>query len=350
VLLETIGIAIAGFAVVSAVTLFTAYAFFIELPNKSSFSIITCAALLVALASLQVHHLSFFQNGIEPLGNLYYRSCLFVIPALFFFFGRWAILPNQPFRPVMLLHLVPLPLFFALPLAVALPILFLTGTAYSIWLGSTVYGLRAQRTHFQFELFFFVVISILASIVLVLGFAVPYIDAAWFYYVYTAATGLAFAILTVALIANPELLGDLTDAAKAKYGTSTLREVDVDACLKKLHSLMTESNLYQNEDLSLGSLAEAVGVSSHQLSELINSRLGMGFHRYLREHRIAAAKALLLASPSQSILSVSMETGFRSQSSFYAAFKEVTGRSPGDYRKSGGRQPPDLSFRNPVNP
>ena len=29
-----------------------------------------------------------------------------------------------------------------------------------------------------------------------------------------------------------------------------------------------------------------------------------------------------------------MDTGFRSQSAFYAAFKEVTGQSPGDYRKS----------------
>jgi AraC-like DNA-binding protein len=29
-----------------------------------------------------------------------------------------------------------------------------------------------------------------------------------------------------------------------------------------------------------------------------------------------------------------MDTGFRSQSSFYAAFKEVTGQSPGDYRKA----------------
>jgi AraC-like DNA-binding protein len=333
-LLETVGIALAGFAIVSAVALFTAYAFFIELPNKSSFSIITSAALLLALASLQVFHLSFFNGGAEPLGNLYYRGCLFVIPSLFFFFGRWAIFPNRPFRPMMLLHLVPLPLFFALPLAVALPILFLTGTAYSIWLGGIVYGLRAQRTHFRFELFFFAVMSILASFVLVLGFAIPYIDDAWFYYIYTAATGLAFAILTVALIANPELLGDLADAAKVKYGTSTLRELDVEACLKKLHSLMTEANLYQNEDLSLGSLAESVGISSHQLSELINSRLGTGFHRYLREHRIAAAKVLLRASPSQSILSVSMETGFRSQSSFYVAFKEITGQSPGDYRKN----------------
>ncbi len=97
---------------------------------------------------------------------------------------------------------------------------------------------------------------------------------------------------------------------------------------------MTESKLYQNENLSLSSLANALGVSSHQLSELVNSRLGTGFSRYIRERRVAAAKELLVTAPHQSILSISMDTGFKSQSSFYAAFKEVTGQSPGDYRKS----------------
>jgi len=88
--------------------------------------------------------------------------------------------------------------------------------------------------------------------------------------------------------------------------------------------------------LSLATLADAVGVSGHQLSELINTRLGMGFSRYVRECRVKAAKSLLRSAPGRSILSVGMEVGFRSQSAFYAAFKEVTGVSPGDFRRSSG--------------
>jgi AraC-like DNA-binding protein len=49
---------------------------------------------------------------------------------------------------------------------------------------------------------------------------------------------------------------------------------------------------------------------------------------------VDAAKALLVNAPSQSILSISMDTGFRSQSAFYAAFKEVTGQSPGEFREA----------------
>jgi AraC-like DNA-binding protein len=102
---------------------------------------------------------------------------------------------------------------------------------------------------------------------------------------------------------------------------------------------MTEGKAYQNEGLTLASLAGAVGLSGHQLSELINTRLGVNFSRYVRECRVNAAKTLLTSEPGRAILSISMDTGFRSQSAFYAAFKEVTGQSPGDYRRSRSESP-----------
>ncbi len=49
---------------------------------------------------------------------------------------------------------------------------------------------------------------------------------------------------------------------------------------------------------------------------------------------IRAAQTLLTTEPDSSILAISMEIGFKSQSNFYAAFKEITGLAPGDYRKS----------------
>jgi AraC-like DNA-binding protein len=339
-LLDLTNIAVAGFSVISAVLLFLTYALLIDVPGKSVHSVSSCGALLTALTAIQVAHLQYFHGGAEPFAAFYYRLALFVAPSTFYFFGRWAILPSEPFRPLQLLHLFPILLLFVVPLTIALPILFLFGAGYSLWLGYLVYGLREQRKQFRFEFFYFVVMSVLAVIVLGLGFALPYIDDVYFYVFYDHAIGLALAIMIAALVANPNLIGEMSEAARAKYGTSTLRDVDVDACLKKLDRLMSEAKAYQNENLSLSSLAAELGLSSHQLSELVNSRLGMGFSRYVRECRVNAAKALLIAAPGQSILSISMDTGFRSQSAFYAAFKEVTGQSPGDYRKqvsSAGR-------------
>lgn len=333
-LFDFANIAVAGFSAVSAVLLLLAYALLISAPGKSIYSVGACVALVAALSTIQIGHLGYFLGSEPPLEHFYYRLALFVAPPAFYSFGRWAILPTDPVRRLHLVHLLPVLLQFALPLYIALPILLLFGAGYSLWLGRLVYELRGQRKQFHFEFLYFSVMFVLAVIVLGLGFLLPYIDHAYFYYFYNQAIGLGIAIMLVALVANPDLIGDLSEAAQVKYGASTLRDVDVDACLKKLEQLMTAGKAYQNESLSLGSLASAVGISGHQLSELVNTRLGIGFSRYVRECRVRAAKALLISAPSRSILSISMDTGFRSQSAFYAAFKEVTGQSPGDYRRS----------------
>lgn len=333
-LFDQANIAVAGFSAVSGVLLFLAYALFIRAPGKSNYSVAACAALVAALTAIQFAHLVYFTGGIEPLEHLYYRIALFVAPPAFYSFGRWAILPTEPFRPSQLIHLLPVLLLLVPRLDIALPILFAFGVGYSLWLGRLVYGLRGQRKQFHFEILYFAVMVVLAAIVLGLGFSLPYIDHAYFYYFYSSATGLGIAILLVALVANPDLIGDLSEIAQVRYGTSTLGEVDVDACLAKLKELMTGGKAYQDESLSLASLAAAVGVSGHQLSELINTRLGMGFSRYVRECRVKAAKTLLISAPARSVLSIGMDVGFRSQSAFYAAFKELTGQSPGDYRRS----------------
>jgi len=333
-ILDLINIAIAGFAAVSAMLLLLAYAVLIDVPGKSIYSIGSCLALVGALTAIQIGHLVYFTGGAQPLDRFYYQLALFLAPPAFYSFGRWAILPTETFRPLQLLHFLPVPVLFLLPLNIALPILFTLGVAYSLWLGNLVYGLRDQRKQFRFEFLYFTVMSVLALIVLGLGFAIPYVDHDYFYYFYNNAVALGVAIMLVALVGNPNLIGDLTEAARVKYGASTLREVDVEGSLAKLNRLMTDGKAYQKESLSLGSLAEAIGLSSHQLSELINTRLGVGFSRYVRECRVNAAKTLLISAPSRSILSISMDTGFRSQSAFYAAFKEATGQSPGDYRRS----------------
>lgn len=327
-------VAFTGFSVISAGLLFLAYVLLRNVPGKSAYSVSACAALLAALALIQVGHLEYFLGGPEPLDSFFYRLGLFVTPSMFYCFGRWVILPNEPFRAVQLAYLLPILLPFVLPLEIALPILFAFGAVNSLWLGYVVYGMRDRRKQFRFEFFYFCVMSVFAVIVLGLGFLLPRIDHDYFYYFYSSAVGAAFAIMIVALVANPDLMGDLFEAARVKYGASTLREVDVEGCLKKLEQLMTESRTYANESLSLSSLAAELGISSHQLSELVNTRLGMGFARYVRECRVRAGKALLISAPTQSILSISMDLGFRSQSAFYAAFKEVTGQSPGDYRKT----------------
>ena len=74
-------------------------------------------------------------------------------------------------------------------------------------------------------------------------------------------------------------------------------------------------------------------LTPHQLSELINMHLGMNFTRLVKMHRVREAKDLLLDRPSTSALDIGLSVGFTSLSAFYAAFRELEGMAPGQFRK-----------------
>ena len=114
---------------------------------------------------------------------------------------------------------------------------------------------------------------------------------------------------------------------------STLTAIDCDAKLSLLEELMQSDKLFKQSNLDRQTIANELDLSTHQLSELINTKIGMGFSQYLRQQRINAAKVLLLSQPNASVLSIGLEVGFSSQSNFYEAFKEIAGTTPAKYRK-----------------
>lgn len=323
-----------GFTVVCAAILFLAYVVFFKNVNKSWIAVSSCAVLLISLSALQLWHLEFLRNNTDLFPIAKYRLWLFLVPPMFYYFSRAILLPGLKNSPLLLLHLSPLLLNFVSRYELAIPILFIVGTGYSFWFANLIYGFRAQRKRFKVEMFFFGFFALLAVVVLILGISIPYMDHAYFYLFYANSIALAFILIVMSLLIFPDLLSELAAVATLSYAASTLKDVDIEARLRKLDELMVATRLYQNENLNLGMVAEAVELSSHQLSELINVHFGMSFSRYIREKRVREAKRLLASEPNASILSISLETGFKSQSNFYAAFKEIAGLSPGDYRKS----------------
>lgn len=324
---------IIGYSLFAAAILVVAYLFFLPNMQKTIAGKTACAVLLAALSGLQLFHFGYLAASIdEPFDHRLYVVLLLVTPPAFYFFSRELLLPDADWSPWQALHAVPLLLSAFVPVDILLPAAFTIGAGYSIWLARVVYGMRRHVGRFRFEMFFFGFFAVVAVLVLVLFVLVPYLDESVFYIAYANFTGVALLLIVAALIVFPELLNDITEVARITYAKTTLADVDVDAKVLELEQAMTDGGLYQDEGLNLKTAADAVGLSGHQLSELINTRFGIGFSRYVRERRIAAAKRLLRADREASILSISMATGFRSQSNFYAAFKEVAGCSPGQYR------------------
>mgnify|MGYP002664851247 CR=1 FL=1 len=122
-------------------------------------------------------------------------------------------------------------------------------------------------------------------------------------------------------------------AVAVAYAQSTLARVDRDAMATRLRHLFGTDRVHRDESLNLASAGEMLGLSTHQLSELVNTEFGMGFPRLVRQYRVDDAKRMLIDEPRASVLSVGLAVGFSSQSTFYAAFKELVGEVPGAYRQ-----------------
>ncbi len=121
---------------------------------------------------------------------------------------------------------------------------------------------------------------------------------------------------------------------RVRYARTKLSGLNVEDVLTRLNELMARESYYADEDLRLPGLAEALDVSPHQLSELINSHLQISFTEFVNRYRVFAACELLEEDSSRSILSIALSVGFNSKSSFNRAFRQITGTTPGEFREN----------------
>jgi AraC-like DNA-binding protein len=231
------------------------------------------------------------------------------------------------------IHALPLLAPMALSYELAMPLAFVVGAGYLLWLGRSLYAIRNERGNFRLEMYLLGAAFVIAVVVSILGLLQAALPEKLFFSLYAIAIGAAFLLVQTTLGLRPQLSTEISSAVQTAYSNTTLANVDCDAILIKLDQLMRSEQAYKDTDLNLPRLAENLALSTHQLSELMNSRLGKGFSRYLRELRVDAAKSMLLDEPSASVLSVGVSVGFTSQSNFYEAFREIEGMTPGQYRK-----------------
>lgn len=120
---------------------------------------------------------------------------------------------------------------------------------------------------------------------------------------------------------------------KAHYERSRLHGLDLERILGRLREIMEVEKAFADEELSLKDLASDLGISPHQLSQILNERIKKNFSTFVNEYRIEEAKKLLVDEPDRSILSVGIAAGFNSNTTFITAFSKHVGVSPGQYRK-----------------
>ena len=332
-MLTDISILLCGFSIFSLFILLIAYLLFLPDMRKSGVGKLAAAALLLSLVALQAGHYLYISRGVPLLEFRAYGLLLLFIPPSFYFFSRVILFSGVHHKPLELLHYFPFSLGFFLPISLIAPIGFMIGSGYTCWFAYQIFQLRGHSARFKFELFFFGMFAVTALVSFALCLALPYIQEELFYLSYANSISITMVLIVCALLFYPKLLSDILLITELAYSKSKLAGVNTDNKLAELEQLMQQEKLYENDELSLSLLAEQLELSTHQLSELINSHFNINFPRYIRELRVKEAKRLLIDEPDSSVLAISMATGFKSQSNFYTAFKEITGISPGQFRK-----------------
>lgn len=131
-------------------------------------------------------------------------------------------------------------------------------------------------------------------------------------------------------------LDQLKTGGNAKYEKSGLTSEDARKCIDRLKQLMESGRLYRDSSLTLTKLADLLNITSHNLSQALNTQLHQNFFDFINHYRVEQIKTDLIDPDKKNLtlLSLALDAGFNSKSSFNAIFKKHTGLTPSTFRKS----------------
>ena len=94
--------------------------------------------------------------------------------------------------------------------------------------------------------------------------------------------------------------------------------------------------LHAEQELKLSELAKFVGYSEYYLSRKFKKEMGVSISTYIKYVRVERSK-LLLMSTGLPVAQIAASLHFASSSHFSEAFRQVTGKTPQQYRTQSGR-------------
>ncbi|MFT3705292.1 MAG: ABC transporter permease [Agriterribacter sp.] len=103
---------------------------------------------------------------------------------------------------------------------------------------------------------------------------------------------------------------------------------------------------YEDPDLTLSLLAEKLQLTPHELSRIINTAFKKSFSDFINEYRVmeAVRKMQDPAYDNMTLLGIAFEAGFNSKTTFNRIFKQMTGKSPTEYKKHLEKERPTYNL------
>jgi AraC-like DNA-binding protein len=203
---------------------------------------------------------------------------------------------------------------------------FAIGTMFIVWRGREHDVVESRlKLRRVFAASIGVIVAAVVATELVTGWKVPELTEL----LGMAAIFIATLMLNLAFLrVNPSfVLRDSAPLAPASSEDTSL----IDA----LDKLMSEDLAYTNHDLRIADLAATLKVPEYLLRRTINRNLGYrNFNQFVNRYRVEEAARRLVDEPRIPVLTIALDVGFRSISSFNTAFRAHYQKTPTDYRKS----------------
>lgn len=228
-------------------------------------------------------------------------------------------------------------------------LLFLQAFAYATVTASMIWRYRRQANdnlaNFNPAIFRWMLMLQLFTIAIWVLNALPSLSSASIRYAQAANLLMVILIYVIAIAQwrRPALftivdLADTQDRLSAtdpdeQSGAGELTAEQRAQIFETIRATMEAHKLYLDGALTLTDLAQATDLSRHQVSETLNRHAGKNFYEFVNSYRIATVCERLKSSDDK-VLDIALDAGFSSKSTFNAIFKQFTGQTPTQYRRS----------------
>ena len=101
--------------------------------------------------------------------------------------------------------------------------------------------------------------------------------------------------------------------------------------MQRIRQLITDQQLFKQSELKVADVAILLGTNARYVSDCINQIEGRSFSQYVNGFRIDYAKQQLRQQPNIKLSVLSLESGFANETSFFRAFKSLTGMTPREW-------------------
>ena len=102
--------------------------------------------------------------------------------------------------------------------------------------------------------------------------------------------------------------------------------------MQRITVLMEEKQLFKVSDLKVSDIANELRTNARYVSDCIKNSTNYSFTQYVNSYRIQHAQQIMRDLPDQKISTIYLDSGFTNETTFFRAFKAITGMTPKDWK------------------